>query len=145
MTDNVGHFVFCEVRQDGEECHDGEDDPTEGVNEGGRLDEHERSGSHQTDDRETQHTKRLLVIGVALKLVFQPEIRPAHAEHDDEARQDDGEGGEDASPYTGGGVSDVGGTVDPYRSRSDLTHRHDIDELLLRHPSVTLHLHLNQR
>lgn len=139
-------FLPDEIRQDGEESDDCENNPTGGIDEICRSDEQQRGRSHQSDDRETKHPERILEIGIALKTPAEPEIGPAYGEHDNQARQDNGGGGENTSPYRSGSrISDIGGAIDADGAGRDLTHGNDIDKLLLRHPSVPLHLHLNKR
>ena len=87
VTDDFSHFIFDDSRQDGQYSHDTEDDPTNGVDEGGGFHEHECSRRDQTDDGEAQHTECLLEIGVALEAFVEPEIGFAHTEHDDQARK----------------------------------------------------------
>ena len=79
-----------------------------------------------------------------MKTLAEPEIRFADSKHDDQARQDNSRGGEDAPPEPGGRITYVGGAVDADRTRGNLTDSDDINELLLGHPSVFLHLHLYQ-
>jgi hypothetical protein len=80
-----------------------------------------------------------------MKTLAEPEIRFADSKHDDQARQDNSRGGEDASPEPGGRITYVGGAVDADRARGNLTDSDDINELLLGHPSVLLNFHLDKR
>ena len=155
MRGNIHYFaerrmalgeILCELGQNSEECHCSEENPAIRINKVGRLDEHQCCRSDKTDDRKTQHAKRLREIGIVLKMRAQPEIGTADSQHDDEARQDDGEGGEQTAPYRAGSrISNVGGAVDADGSRRDLAHGNDVHKLLLRHPAVLLHLDLNKR
>ena len=137
-------FLFYEIRQTGKEGYHCEDDPAGGVDEGGRLNEQQRSGGDESEHGETQHAKRLREIGTVSKAFVHPEIGATNAEHDDEAGQNNGCRGQHASPDTCGGVTDISGAVDADRSRRDLTDGHYIDEFLLAHPAMTLHFHLYQ-
>lgn len=133
------------LRQDGKECHYGEDDPRGGIDEVGRFDKQKRSRSHEADDGEAQHAERLLEIEIAFESFGEPEIGLTDTEHDDKARYHDSTSREHASPDTAHRVTDIRGAVDTYRTRCHLTDGHDIYEFLLRHPSVPLYLHLDKR
>ena len=133
------------VRQNGAECHEGENNPTVRVDEGGWFDEDECRGGDEPEDRETQHPQGLLVIRIAFESRAEPEIGFAYTEHDNQAGKNNGCGCQNAAPKTGGCVTDIGRTVDAYRSRCDLANSHNINEFLLVHPSVSLHLHLDKR
>jgi hypothetical protein len=80
-----------------------------------------------------------------MKTPVEPEIRPANRQHNNQTRQDDSGCSQDTSPESSGGITDVCSTVDTDRTGRNLADSNNIDELLLAHPSVLFHFHLDQR
>ena len=139
-------YAFGQLRQDSKEENHREEEPTLPIDEGVVGDEEQGCGGYQSDDRKAEHAERVLEIRISAKARAEEEIEAADGEHDDKAREDDGEGGEQTAPDAArSGVAHVGGAVDTARSRRYLTDCHYIHELLLRHPRMCLHLVLNER
>ena len=139
-------YAFGQLRQDGKDENHREEEPTLPVDERVGSDEEQGSGGNQSDNRKAEHTERVLEIRIGAEARAEEEIEAADSEHDDKAREDDGEGGEKAAPDAAcSGVAHVGGAVDADRSGRYLTDSHYIHELLLRHPRMCLHLVLNER
>ena len=139
-------YAFGQLRQDSKEENHREEEPTLPIDEGVVGDEEQGCGGYQSDDRKAAHAERVLEIRISAKARAEEEIEAADGEHDDKAREDDGEGGEQTAPDAArSGVAHIGGAVDADRSGRYLTDRHYIHELRLRHPRIRLHLVLNKR
>lgn len=139
-------YSFGQFGEDGEEEDHGEEEPTLPIDEGVGGDEKQRCGGNQSDDRKAEHAERVLEIQIGAEARAEEEIQPADGEHDDKAREDDGEGSEQAAPDAArSGVAHIGGAVDTDRSGRYLTDSHYIHELRLRHPRIRLHLVLDKR
>ena len=86
------------MRKNREECHCSKQNPAIRIDKIGRFDKHQCRRGDETDDRKTQHAECLREIGIILKMGAEPEVGAADSQHDNQARQDDGESGEQTAP-----------------------------------------------
>ena len=113
--------------------------------------EEERGGGDHAHDGGTEHGEDTL----DARMVLVANQDAAEGKHDDERREYEGDGGNSAAQNAhkyavailhGGGVANVGGTVDAYRTRCHLADCHDVGELLGGNPVVARHhLAVDQR